>query len=149
MNDSTSSPSSSSSASSSPIKEGLLLSLLSGGFAGLSVDVVLFPLDTLKTRLQAADGFIKSGGFKGIYKGLSAAAVGSIPGAALFFGAYDTSKGYLTNTTTVLPTPMIHMTAAGIHFSLFFIFLIHLNFIRYASINIISLSLHDNTILIC
>lgn len=26
--------------------------LVSGGFAGLSTDVLLFPLDTLKTRLQ-------------------------------------------------------------------------------------------------
>ena len=104
---------SSSSSTSSPVKEGLILSLLSGGFAGLSVDVVLFPLDTLKTRLQAAEGFLRSGGFKGIYKGLSAAAVGSIPGAALFFGAYDTSKRYLSQSASTLPIPVIHMTAAG------------------------------------
>ena len=108
----TDSSSSSSSPASQP-KESLLLSLLSGGVAGLSVDVVLFPLDTLKTRLQAAEGFLKSGGFKGIYNGLSAAAVGSIPGAALFFGAYDTSKRYLSQSATSLPIPVVHMTAAG------------------------------------
>jgi len=40
-----------------------------GGVAGLSVDVALFPLDTLKTRLQSPNGFIGAGGFRGIYKG--------------------------------------------------------------------------------
>ncbi len=48
--------------------------------AGTSVDVALFPLDTIKTRLQSSQGFIKAGGFNGVYKGLSAAAAGSAPG---------------------------------------------------------------------
>lgn len=47
--------------------------------AGLVVDVVLFPLDTLKTRLQAAQGFRKAGGFAGIYKGIGPQAIGSAP----------------------------------------------------------------------
>ena len=63
------SPSSSSSTASAD-HPSMLVSLASGGFAGLSVDVVLFPLDTLKTRLQSAQGFLKSGGFRGIYKGI-------------------------------------------------------------------------------
>lgn len=48
--------------------------------AGTSVDVALFPLDTVKTRLQASEGFFKAGGFRGIYAGISAAAAGSAPG---------------------------------------------------------------------
>ena len=54
--------------------------LLSGAAAGVSVDVSLYPIDTLKTRLQSPQGFWKSGGFRGVYKGLSAAASGSAPG---------------------------------------------------------------------
>lgn len=50
--------------------------------AGTSVDVALFPLDTVKTRLQSAEGFWRSGGFRGIYRGLSVAAAGSAPGGA-------------------------------------------------------------------
>ena len=50
-----------------------LTSLISGGFAGTSVDVALFPLDTIKTRLQSSQGFIKAGGFRGVYAGLSVA----------------------------------------------------------------------------
>ena len=35
------------------------LALIAGGCAGTTVDVALFPLDTLKTRLQAEGGFWK------------------------------------------------------------------------------------------
>jgi solute carrier family 25 S-adenosylmethionine transporter 26 len=58
-------------------------SLVSGGIAGTSVDVALFPLDTIKTRLQSPQGFFKAGGFKGIYNGLSSAAAGSAPGEGI------------------------------------------------------------------
>lgn len=68
------------------------IALVSGGFAGTCVDVTLFPIDTLKTRLQSPVGFMKAGGFKGIYNGVGAAAIGSAPGAALFFGAYEGMK---------------------------------------------------------
>jgi solute carrier family 25 S-adenosylmethionine transporter 26 len=70
----------------------MYVSLISGAVAGFSVDVALFPLDTLKTRLQSPQGFIKSGGFKGVYNGISAAAGGSMPGAGLFFCCYETCK---------------------------------------------------------
>ena len=51
--------------------------LLAGGLAGTTVDLSLFPLDTLKTRLQAREGFFASGGFRGIYRGVGSAVVGS------------------------------------------------------------------------
>lgn len=44
------------------------------------MDLLFFPLDTLKTRLQTKEGFIRSGGFKGVYKGLGSVVVGSAPG---------------------------------------------------------------------
>ena len=68
-----------------------LTALVAGGCAGTSVDVALFPIDTLKTRLQSPQGFLKAGGFRGIYNGLGAAAAGSAPGAALFFSTYEVS----------------------------------------------------------
>lgn len=54
-------------------------SLQAGGCAGMCVDLTLFPLDTIKTRLQSQQGFYKAGGFRGIYAGVPSAAVGSFP----------------------------------------------------------------------
>lgn len=73
----------------SDIHTSFVTALVAGGMAGTSVDVALFPIDTLKTRLQSPQGFLKAGGFRGIYNGLGAAAVGSAPGAALFFSTYE------------------------------------------------------------
>ncbi|CAM9948956.1 unnamed protein product [Ectocarpus sp. 6 AP-2014] len=84
-------------------------SLLAGGMAGTAVDVALYPLDTIKTRLQSPEGFVKSGGLRGVYNGLSAAAVGSAPGAALFFSSYEAAKHALDPDS-----PLAHMAAASV-----------------------------------
>lgn len=62
-----------------------------------------------------------AGGFKGIYSGLRVAALGSVPGAALFFSTYETMKHTIPNlyqaispNSSPLPEPVIHMTAAGL-----------------------------------
>lgn len=49
----------------------------------MCVDLALFPLDTIKTRLQSQQGFHKAGGFRGIYAGVPSAAVGSFPNGTL------------------------------------------------------------------
>lgn len=66
--------------------------LVSGGFAGLIVDIVLFPIDTIKTRLQSERGFWRSGGFKTVYKGLGPVVAASGPTSALFFCTYESIK---------------------------------------------------------
>lgn len=53
--------------------------LVAGASAGLVVDSILFPLDTVKTRLQSELGFKKTGGFKQLYRGILPVLVGSIP----------------------------------------------------------------------
>lgn len=70
--------------------------LLAGALAGTTVDLSLFPLDTLKTRLQSSAGFFASGGFRGIYRGVGSALVGSAPGAAFFFCTYESTKAFLS-----------------------------------------------------
>ena len=66
--------------------------LLAGALAGTTVDLSLYPIDTLKTRLQSSAGLAASGGFRGIYAGVGSALIGSAPGAALFFVTYEGSK---------------------------------------------------------
>ncbi|KZS03216.1 S-adenosylmethionine mitochondrial carrier protein [Daphnia magna] len=88
--------------------------LAAGGIAGMAVDAGLFPLDTLKTRLQSPDGFVKSGGFRGVYSGLGTAVLGSAPTAALFFCTYENTKRLLKhNGIFTVWEPVVHMTSAA------------------------------------
>lgn len=68
---------------------------------------------TLKTRLQSPQGFLKSGGFRGIYNGLGAAFVGSAPGASLFFSVYETLKARINNNSSLDPAAG-HILAASV-----------------------------------
>jgi solute carrier family 25 S-adenosylmethionine transporter 26 len=85
--------------------------LLSGGCAGFAVDISLYPLDTIKSRMQSQEGFVKAGGLRGVYAGLGPAALGSFPGAALFFATYETSKAALTGDSQ-RSNALVHLTAA-------------------------------------
>src|SRR5512140_1139106 len=98
--------------------------LLAGALAGTTVDLSLYPLDTLKTRLQSSSGFLASGGFSGVYRGVGSAIVGSAPGAALFFCTYEYSKSFLSARRNERPSidgmpsgawvaPIEHMLAAS------------------------------------
>ncbi|XP_021019993.1 S-adenosylmethionine mitochondrial carrier protein isoform X3 [Mus caroli] len=92
---------------------GFTASLVAGGVAGVSVDLILFPLDTIKTRLQSPQGFNKAGGFRGIYAGVPSAAVGSFPNAAAFFLTYEYVKSLLHTDSTSHFKPVKHMLAAS------------------------------------
>ncbi|KAI4122212.1 MAG: hypothetical protein LQ338_005948 [Usnochroma carphineum] len=95
--------------------------LLAGALAGTAVDLSLYPIDTLKTRLQSSAGFYPSGGFRGIYAGVGSALVGSAPGAALFFVTYEGLKMRLAefrkrggiNGGLMMSEPMDHIIAAS------------------------------------
>jgi solute carrier family 25 S-adenosylmethionine transporter 26 len=89
--------------------------------AGTAVDVTLFPLDTIKTRMQSSSGFMASGGFRGLSAGLKSAAIGSAPGAALFFTTYEGTKQYtlpylqhsFPRDRQAAAQPISHMLAAS------------------------------------
>ncbi|KAM9186278.1 mitochondrial S-adenosylmethionine carrier protein isoform 3-T3 [Dugong dugon] len=92
---------------------GFTASLVAGGVAGVSVDLILFPLDTIKTRLQSPQGFNKAGGFRGIYAGVPSAAIGSFPNAAAFFITYEYVKWFLNTDSSSYLMPVKHMLAAS------------------------------------
>ncbi|XP_025312289.1 S-adenosylmethionine mitochondrial carrier protein isoform X2 [Canis lupus familiaris] len=86
---------------------------VAGGVAGVAVDLILFPLDTIKTRLQSPQGFNKAGGFRGIYAGVPSAAIGSFPNAAAFFITYEYVKWFLHTDSSSYLMPVKHMLAAS------------------------------------
>ncbi|XP_012575889.1 PREDICTED: S-adenosylmethionine mitochondrial carrier protein [Condylura cristata] len=93
-------------------RTGFTTSLVAGGVAGVSVDLILFPLDTIKTRLQSPQGFNKAGGFRGIYAGVLSTAIGSFPNAAAFFITYEYVKCFLHTNSSSYLMPVKHMLAA-------------------------------------
>ncbi|CCE62043.1 hypothetical protein TPHA_0B03710 [Tetrapisispora phaffii CBS 4417] len=102
--------------------DGFLISLLSGAAAGTSTDLLFFPIDTIKTRLQAKGGFFYNGGYRGIYKGLGSAVIASAPSASLFFVTYDYMKvelkqmllRYNKNNQSEWINTVTHMTASSL-----------------------------------
>ena len=64
-----------------------------------------------RRKLYCLLKLVRSGGFRRIYAGLGPAALGSAPGAALFFCTYETSKKALAGA---LPAPAAHMAAASL-----------------------------------
>ncbi|XP_004854225.1 S-adenosylmethionine mitochondrial carrier protein isoform X1 [Heterocephalus glaber] len=92
---------------------GFVVSLVAGGVAGASVDLILFPLDTIKTRLQSPQGFERAGGFRGIYAGVPSTAIGSFPNAAAFFLTYEYVKWFLHIDSSSYWMPVKHMLAAS------------------------------------
>lgn len=99
-------------------------SLLAGALAGLTVDVSLFPLDTIKTRLQSnlsrhasavTTRHTALGTLRSIYAGLPSAIIGSMPSAASFFVVYDGIKRqFIKPGTSPATQSYVHMLASSL-----------------------------------
>eukprot|EP00359_Climacostomum_virens_P007425 CAMPEP_0204915988 /NCGR_PEP_ID=MMETSP1397-20131031/13901_1 /ASSEMBLY_ACC=CAM_ASM_000891 /TAXON_ID=49980 /ORGANISM="Climacostomum Climacostomum virens, Strain Stock W-24" /LENGTH=222 /DNA_ID=CAMNT_0052088289 /DNA_START=190 /DNA_END=855 /DNA_ORIENTATION=- len=68
-----------------------LASFFGGGFAGCAVDLALFPIDAIKTRLQASSGK-KQINWGNLYSGLLSSLTASFPCAANFWVTYTLMK---------------------------------------------------------
>lgn len=94
------------------------LALASGAIAGFTVDAVLFPLDTLKTRLQLSVApKTPAALLSGLYAGFGPAVVASAPAAAAFFGVYDYVKTVLekrAGSKKERYAPLCHVIAASL-----------------------------------
>lgn len=78
-----------------------LVAALAGGFAGTSIDLALFPVDSIKTRLQASShnkDFTKSAASVSKFRGLTSSMAASFPCAAVFWLSYEYSKYFIRKT---------------------------------------------------
>lgn len=87
----------------------------------------MYPLDTLKTRLQAPDyndvyknanGTTKRTLYRGLYQGIGSIILITIPSSGAFFTTYEALKFTLgeavpPNSTLYLPQPLLHSIASG------------------------------------
>ncbi|KAA8897465.1 mitochondrial carrier protein-like protein [Sphaerosporella brunnea] len=68
--------------------------LLSGAFAALTVDLLVYPLDTLKTRLQSRT-HRQLPKLRGLYQGLGPVILATLPSAGIFFSTYEFARSRL------------------------------------------------------
>ncbi|CAI9109172.1 OLC1v1008943C2 [Oldenlandia corymbosa var. corymbosa] len=87
--------------------------VVAGGTAGVVVETALYPIDTIKTRLQAAHGGGKIN-FKGLYSGLGGNLAGVLPASAVFVGVYEPAKQKLLKFFPEKFSAFAHLTAGAI-----------------------------------
>ncbi|KAM7511109.1 hypothetical protein LguiB_009984 [Lonicera macranthoides] len=86
---------------------------VAGAAAGVVAETVLYPIDTIKTRLQA----VRGGGkiiLKGLYSGLAGNLVGVLPASAIFIGVYEPIKQKLLKTFPENLSAFAHLTAGAV-----------------------------------
>ncbi|TMW98151.1 hypothetical protein EJD97_004436 [Solanum chilense] len=87
--------------------------VIAGGTAGVVVETALYPIDTIKTRLQVARG----GGqiaLKGLYSGLLGNLAGVLPASAIFVGVYEPAKQKLLKMFPENLSAVAHLTAGAL-----------------------------------
>ncbi|KAK7741872.1 hypothetical protein SLS53_004939 [Cytospora paraplurivora] len=104
--------------------------LRAGAAAAFTVDLLVYPLDTIKTRYQSQDylkTFARSGSvkqapsnvFRGLYQGVGSVIIATLPAAGIFFTTYEASKTFYSGLSRslpdglALPTPVVHSLASG------------------------------------
>ncbi|KAI1467663.1 mitochondrial carrier [Daldinia caldariorum] len=102
--------------------------MLAGGAAAFVVDLIIYPLDTLKTRQQSQD-FIKTFAdpstktklpsrqlFRGLYQGIGIVIVATLPAAGTFFTTYEATKSFVDRhgSPLGLPQPLVHSSASAV-----------------------------------
>ncbi|KAK7911876.1 mitochondrial carrier domain-containing protein [Apiospora marii] len=109
--------------------------MLAGAAAAFTVDLLIYPLDTLKTRQQSQD-FLQTFAdpaaktkapprhlFRGLYQGIGIVIVATLPAAGTFFTTYEAAKTFLgrhvgpadgrTKKLVNLPQPLVHSAASA------------------------------------
>ncbi|KAK5806231.1 hypothetical protein VI817_000489 [Penicillium citrinum] len=89
---------------------------VAGAFAAVSVDFIVYPFDTLKTRIQSPNyeqlfkdsrsGAIRRDVlFRGLYQGVWSVVFSTIPSSGAFFTTYEGVKSILHNSSNNRPSP--------------------------------------------
>ncbi|OBT47868.1 hypothetical protein VE00_01499 [Pseudogymnoascus sp. WSF 3629] len=106
--------------------------LIAGGLAAFTIDLLVYPLDTLKTRFQSRDykrlyydpaknAVNKAILFRGLYQGVGSVILVTLPSSGIFFTTYEAVKsGCMKINPTrsgsqhpLVPLPVVHATASS------------------------------------
>lgn len=102
---------------------------IAGAFAAFTVDLLVYPLDTIKTRMQSpdfkklytngVDTKISRSMFRGVYQGVGSVILATLPSSGAFFTTYEGVKSILSDHNPkagnghLLPQPVIHSAASA------------------------------------
>ncbi|EKV12717.1 Mitochondrial carrier protein, putative [Penicillium digitatum PHI26] len=99
---------------------------VAGAFAAVVVDFIVYPFDTLKTRVQSPDyekvfkdartGIVRRNVlFRGLYQGIWSVVFSTIPASGAFFTTYEAVKSIILCLpfTHSLPAPVMHGIASS------------------------------------
>ena len=100
------------------------VSLLAGGFAGMSAMALLFPLETVRTQMATRSSggvsllafsreLVRTDGVRGLYRGLPTSLVSVMPYFGIRFGAYDILKRAHTSAANGSAVPSHYNAAYG------------------------------------
>ncbi|KAK7752805.1 hypothetical protein SLS62_005147 [Diatrype stigma] len=102
--------------------------MLAGAAAAFTVDLMVYPLDTLKTRQQSRD-FLQTFAdpsaktkipsrdlFRGLYQGIGIVVVATLPAAGTFFTTYEAAKSFIGKhgSAISLPQAAVHSAASAV-----------------------------------
>ncbi|ELR01745.1 hypothetical protein VC83_00974 [Pseudogymnoascus destructans] len=107
--------------------------LIAGGIAAFTIDLLAYPLDTLKTRFQSKDykriyydpaknAVNKAVLFRGLYQGVGSVILVTLPSSGIFFTTYEAVKsGCIKINPTqsgsqhpLVPLPIVHSVASSV-----------------------------------
>ncbi|DBB10741.1 hypothetical protein WJX82_009332 [Trebouxia sp. C0006] len=101
----------------------VLGNVAAGATAGCAVEAALYPIDTIKTRLQLMlkgggwKALVKQGGAKNLYAGVWGNLVGVAPASAVFMGIYEPVKAAISSRVSEERSflgPLAAGSAAGV-----------------------------------
>ncbi|KAG0634636.1 mitochondrial carrier domain-containing protein [Tuber brumale] len=96
--------------------------LIAGPAAGLTVCLAFYPFDTLKTRIQspafrklaAQSSRPRKMWLRGLYQGIGPITLAMVPGSAVFFTSYESSKRFLLTSAPQIPEPITHVLSSSL-----------------------------------
>ncbi|GER37938.1 mitochondrial substrate carrier family protein [Striga asiatica] len=103
--------------------------MVAGSIAGSIEHMAMFPVDTLKTRVQAISpspktpllnlrqslsSIMKLQGLSGLYRGITAMGLGAGPAHAIYFSVYESSKKFLSSFGSPNNNNVVAHAASGV-----------------------------------
>ncbi|CAA9991204.1 mitochondrial carrier protein, putative [Plasmodium knowlesi strain H] len=86
---------------------------VTGALSGVTVDAVLYPIDSIKTNAQAKKSFSFSD-IKKLYSGILPTLVGTVPASAFFYCFYELSKKLLTENRENISKTNLYLISTSV-----------------------------------